>query len=82
MFNISHIVFINITGNSSKKDGFEKKDIDAPQITRPSQSAFLGPQIWDKTLPYDLMDNDFKDFKLEYMDLNEFFSVSLLDYLF
>ncbi|XP_013387427.1 hepatic leukemia factor [Lingula anatina] len=29
-------------------------------------SAFLGPQIWDRTLP---MDNDFK---LEYMDLDEF----------
>lgn len=31
------------------------------------QSAFLGPTLWDKTLPYD-GDN----FQLEYMDLEEF----------
>ncbi|XP_030629511.1 HLF transcription factor, PAR bZIP family member b isoform X1 [Chanos chanos] len=33
------------------------------------QSAFLGPTLWDKTLPYD-GDN----FQLEYMDLEEFLS--------
>lgn len=33
------------------------------------QSAFLGPVLWDKTLPYD-GDN----FQLEYMDLDEFLS--------
>ncbi|MCI4384399.1 hypothetical protein PGIGA_G00038290 [Pangasianodon gigas] len=33
------------------------------------QSAFLGPVLWDKTLPYD-GDN----FQLEYMDLEEFLS--------
>lgn len=32
-------------------------------------SAFLGPVLWDKTLPYD-GDN----FQLEYMDLEEFLS--------
>lgn len=31
------------------------------------QSAFLGPTLWDKTLPY-----DGDGFQLEYMDLDEF----------
>ena len=31
-----------------------------------AQSAFLGPNIWDKTMPYT------EDFNLEYMDLDEF----------
>ncbi|XP_076855662.1 HLF transcription factor, PAR bZIP family member b [Brachyhypopomus gauderio] len=33
------------------------------------QSAFLGPILWDKTLPY-----DGNNFQLEYMDLEEFLS--------
>ncbi|XP_051523182.1 hepatic leukemia factor-like isoform X2 [Myxocyprinus asiaticus] len=33
----------------------------------PPQSAFLGPTLWDKTLPY-----DGNSFQLEYMDLDEF----------
>ncbi|XP_051969054.1 hepatic leukemia factor-like [Xyrauchen texanus] len=33
----------------------------------PPQSAFLGPTLWDKTLPY-----DGNRFQLEYMDLDEF----------
>ncbi|XP_054455261.1 HLF transcription factor, PAR bZIP family member b [Anoplopoma fimbria] len=33
------------------------------------QSAFLGPTLWDKTLPY-----DGDSFQLEYMDLEEFLS--------
>ncbi|XP_049614670.1 hepatic leukemia factor isoform X2 [Syngnathus scovelli] len=33
------------------------------------QSAFLGPTLWDKTLPY-----DGNNFQLEYMDLEEFLS--------
>lgn len=33
------------------------------------QSAFLGPTLWDKTLPY-----DGDGFQLEYMDLEEFLS--------
>ena len=33
------------------------------------QSAFLGPTLWDKTLPY-----DGDAFQLEYMDLEEFLS--------
>ena len=40
-----------------------------------NQSALLGPPIWDRTLSFDLT-NDFKDFELEYMDLDEFFNVS------
>ena len=57
------------------KTGVEKKDPNGGGPVRASQSAFLGPQIWDKTLSLDLM-GDFKDFELEYMDLDEFFNVS------
>ncbi|KAJ7989450.1 hypothetical protein DPEC_G00304660 [Dallia pectoralis] len=46
----------------------EKKLDDEGNVTTP-QSAFLGPTLWDKTLPYD-GDN----FQLEYMDLEEFLS--------
>ena len=42
------------------------------------QAAFLGPQIWDKTLSFDLLGEmkDFQNFELEYMDIDEFFNVS------
>lgn len=42
---------------------------DESGAANPPQSAFLGPTLWDKTLPYD-GDN----FQLEYMDLEEFLS--------
>ncbi|XP_037332148.2 HLF transcription factor, PAR bZIP family member a [Pungitius pungitius] len=47
----------------------EKKLEDESSTTSHPQSAFLGPTLWDKTLPYD-GDN----FQLEYMDLEEFLS--------
>ncbi|XP_029913475.1 HLF transcription factor, PAR bZIP family member a isoform X2 [Myripristis murdjan] len=47
----------------------EKKLEDESSATSHPQSAFLGPTLWDKTLPYD-GDN----FQLEYMDLEEFLS--------
>ncbi|XP_062342576.1 HLF transcription factor, PAR bZIP family member a isoform X2 [Osmerus eperlanus] len=47
----------------------EKKLEDEGSAGHPPQSAFLGPTLWDKTLPYDV-DN----FQLEYMDLQEFLS--------
>ncbi|KAM9783826.1 HLF transcription factor, PAR bZIP family member a [Syngnathus typhle] len=47
----------------------EKKLEDESGDANPPQSAFLGPTLWDKTLPYD-GDN----FQLEYMDLEEFLS--------
>ncbi|XP_030196655.1 HLF transcription factor, PAR bZIP family member b [Gadus morhua] len=50
----------------SKEQGKEKsleEERNAPQ------SAFLGPTLWDKTLPY-----DGNNFQLEYMDLEEFLS--------
>lgn len=56
-------------------DGFgkdkekEKKLEDESSVANHPQSAFLGPTLWDKTLPYD-GDN----FQLEYMDLEEFLS--------
>ncbi|KAM3863520.1 HLF transcription factor, PAR bZIP family member a [Diretmus argenteus] len=47
----------------------EKKLDDESCAANYPQSAFLGPTLWDKTLPYD-GDN----FQLEYMDLEEFLS--------
>lgn len=47
----------------------EKKLEDESSAANHPQSAFLGPTLWDKTLPYD-EDN----FQLEYMDLEEFLS--------
>lgn len=47
----------------------EKKLEDESSAASHPQSAFLGPTLWDKTLPYD-GDN----FQLEYMDLEEFLS--------
>ncbi|XP_061666933.1 hepatic leukemia factor-like isoform X2 [Syngnathoides biaculeatus] len=49
------------------KDPDKEKKLDE-DLSAP-QSAFLGPTLWDKTLPYD-GDN----FQLEYMDLEEFLS--------
>ncbi|XP_034062076.1 HLF transcription factor, PAR bZIP family member a [Gymnodraco acuticeps] len=51
------------------KDQEEKKLDDESSTANHPQSAFLGPTLWDKTLPYD-GDN----FQLEYMDLEEFLS--------
>ncbi|XP_015212081.1 HLF transcription factor, PAR bZIP family member b isoform X1 [Lepisosteus oculatus] len=47
----------------------EKKIDDEGSGTNVPQSAFLGPTLWDKTLPY-----DGDTFQLEYMDLEEFLS--------
>lgn len=51
--------------------GFEKEEKakSLEEVSAAPQSAFLGPTLWDKTLPYD-GDN----FQLEYMDLEEFLS--------
>ncbi|KAJ8246386.1 hypothetical protein GJAV_G00267180 [Gymnothorax javanicus] len=49
--------------------GKEKKEKKLDEDGNAPQSAFLGPTLWDKTLPYD-GDN----FQLEYMDLEEFLS--------
>ncbi|XP_005999997.1 HLF transcription factor, PAR bZIP family member b isoform X2 [Latimeria chalumnae] len=51
-----------------EKDKEKKLDDDGAGTTVP-QSAFLGPTLWDKTLPY-----DGDTFQLEYMDLEEFLS--------
>ncbi|XP_053707120.1 HLF transcription factor, PAR bZIP family member a [Synchiropus splendidus] len=53
----------------SKEKEKEKKLEDESGVSKHPQSAFLGPTLWDKTLPYDV-DN----FQLEYMDLEEFLS--------
>ncbi|XP_075702972.1 hepatic leukemia factor isoform X2 [Rhinoderma darwinii] len=51
-----------------EKDKENKLEDDTTSSTVP-QSAFLGPTLWDKTLPY-----DGDTFQLEYMDLEEFLS--------
>ncbi|XP_063749745.1 HLF transcription factor, PAR bZIP family member b [Eleginops maclovinus] len=44
-----------------------EKEKTLEEERRPPQSAFLGPTLWDKTLPY-----EGDGFQLEYMDLEEF----------
>ncbi|XP_043089630.1 HLF transcription factor, PAR bZIP family member a isoform X2 [Puntigrus tetrazona] len=53
-------------GFGKEKEKEKKLEEDGNALNTP-QSAFLGPTLWDKTLPYD-GDN----FQLEYMDLEEF----------
>ncbi|KAI3360360.1 hypothetical protein L3Q82_013877 [Scortum barcoo] len=55
-------------GFGKEKEKEKKLDDESGAANHP-QSAFLGPTLWDKTLPYD-GDN----FQLEYMDLEEFLS--------
>lgn len=56
--------------NPPKKTNDGKKDADDAYN---AQSAFLGPTLWDKTVPYDgITAGDLDDFKLEFMDLDEF----------
>ncbi|KAK3508576.1 hypothetical protein QTP70_033040 [Hemibagrus guttatus] len=55
-------------GFGKEKEKEKKLEEDGTGANAP-QSAFLGPTLWDKTLPYD-GDN----FQLEYMDLEEFLS--------
>ncbi|XP_044153827.1 hepatic leukemia factor isoform X1 [Bufo gargarizans] len=52
-----------------KEKDKEKKLEDETTGSTVPQSAFLGPTLWDKTLPY-----DGDTFQLEYMDLEEFLS--------
>ncbi|XP_076121456.1 HLF transcription factor, PAR bZIP family member a [Alosa pseudoharengus] len=51
------------------KEKEKEKKLEEDSNGGAPQSAFLGPTLWDKTLPYD-GDN----FQLEYMDLEEFLS--------
>lgn len=57
-----------LAGFGKEKEKEKKLDDESSAANHP-QSAFLGPTLWDKTLPYD-GDN----FQLEYMDLEEFLS--------
>ncbi|ERE67262.1 hepatic leukemia factor-like protein [Cricetulus griseus] len=62
-------MFVFVAAAFSKdKDKGKKLDDESNSPTVP-QSAFLGPTLWDKTLPY-----DGDTFQLEYMDLEEFLS--------
>lgn len=59
-----HHMFIN--GKSCGKESPEKKDESELWGTMEAQTAFLGPNLWEKTLPYDT--------DLKYVDLDEFLS--------
>ncbi|XP_024878790.1 thyrotroph embryonic factor isoform X2 [Temnothorax curvispinosus] len=60
-----HHVYMN--GKQGKDGPEEKKDADGELWGNvEAQAAFLGPNLWDKTLPYDA--------DLKYVDLDEFLS--------
>ncbi|XP_044014660.1 thyrotroph embryonic factor-like isoform X2 [Aphidius gifuensis] len=60
-----HHVYMN--GKQTKDGPEDKKDTDGELWGNvEAQSAFLGPNLWDKTLPYDA--------DLKYVDLDEFLS--------
>lgn len=67
-FSLSLSPTLCILAFCKEKDKEKKLDDDSSSLTVP-QSAFLGPTLWDKTLPY-----DGDTFQLEYMDLEEFLS--------
>ncbi|XP_029953503.1 hepatic leukemia factor-like isoform X2 [Salarias fasciatus] len=54
-------------GDAFSKEQEKEKSLEEERSA--PQSAFLGPTLWDKTLPY-----DGDGFQLEYMDLEEFLS--------
>lgn len=58
----------HISGKAANKEGApeEKKDDGELWCNVEAQAAFLGPNLWDKTLPYDA--------DLKYVDLDEFLS--------
>ncbi|KAK6629241.1 hypothetical protein RUM43_003058 [Polyplax serrata] len=61
-----------VESKSTKEVGGEdKKDDGELWCNIEAQAAFLGPNLWDKTLPYD---TDFKEHSLQYVDLDEFLS--------
>ncbi|XP_014252329.1 hepatic leukemia factor isoform X4 [Cimex lectularius] len=59
-----HHMFIN--GKSCGKESPEKKEETELWSNVEAQAAFLGPNLWEKTLPYDT--------DLKYVDLDEFLS--------
>ncbi|CAH1394726.1 unnamed protein product [Nezara viridula] len=63
-----HHMFIN--GKSCGKESPEKKDESELWGTMEAQTAFLGPNLWEKTLPYDT------DLKLEKINIESETSVT------
>ena len=58
-------------------DDQKKKEQQISSQSSYGQSAFLGPNIWDQTLPSDFGGSG--DFlKLEHLDLDEFLSVCII----
>ncbi|XP_024080386.1 hepatic leukemia factor isoform X2 [Cimex lectularius] len=55
-----------VTGKSCGKESPEKKEETELWSNVEAQAAFLGPNLWEKTLPYDT--------DLKYVDLDEFLS--------
>ncbi|AWP18197.1 putative hepatic leukemia factor-like [Scophthalmus maximus] len=58
---------LRVLSSAFSKEHEKEKSLEE-ELSAP-QSAFLGPTLWDKTLPY-----DGDTFQLEYMDLEEFLS--------
>ncbi|XP_018914309.1 thyrotroph embryonic factor isoform X2 [Bemisia tabaci] len=66
-----HHMFNNFNNNNGKtcgKENSDKKEDTDLWSNVEAQAAFLGPNLWDKTLPYDA--------DLKYVDLDEFLSDS------
>ncbi|CAB1351171.1 unnamed protein product, partial [Coregonus sp. 'balchen'] len=79
MASLKTLLQLPIKVDQRAKDCCAMKDKDKPQDSdedsmgggpggRPSQSAFLGPHLWERTLPC----SDGGLFQLQYMDLEEF----------
>ncbi|XP_063228615.1 thyrotroph embryonic factor isoform X2 [Bacillus rossius redtenbacheri] len=61
-----HLSHINGKAGAGKDGPDDKKDDAELWCSVEAQAAFLGPNLWDKTLPYDA--------DLKYVDLDEFLS--------
>ena len=62
----SHLSNLPGLGGNQQSNNGPLTSISAGANGQNGQNAFLGPRIWDKTVSFD------DDFKLEYMDLDEF----------
>ncbi|XP_026272383.1 hepatic leukemia factor isoform X2 [Frankliniella occidentalis] len=61
-----HQIILNGKSGAGKESPEQKKDDTELWSQVEAQAAFLGPNLWDKTLPYDA--------DLKYVDLDEFLS--------
>lgn len=69
MFVCFFLLLITAHGGPYKERDFDKTSHYSSNINPTCMSAFLGPKLWDNTLP-----DDSDNLKFEYMDLEEFLS--------